>query len=134
MSVWLGVAGTNREITILQSLYIVAARSLDGTRWFIGGLFWLGHTTFIPIFCYLLALTAALIAKALHFVFAFFVHDMAQPHVSLPRYIAAIFTVFVTIMGAGAFFASTMKESKGKHTEPVRPLELTITRPDRPGR
>lgn len=51
-SLWFALAFTDHTLTLIQTLRVLLAQSVDGSRWEAGPLFWLSHSTFLPVVVY----------------------------------------------------------------------------------
>ncbi len=63
-SLFLGLVGTSRYLAPGEIFHVLYGRSLDGSAWDIGPLFWTMHTTFLPTSIYLTFILFAIIAKS----------------------------------------------------------------------
>jgi hypothetical protein len=127
LSVWFGLVGSKYALTIPEIGRILVARSPDGANFSVGGLFWLLHTTFMPILAFSLMLCILGIAKAILLLTARMIQDASKSHYGSPwQIIAGSFTCMVVILSAFVNVADVMKDraERREHTKPS-----TVTTP-----
>ena len=102
LSLYLGLLGTERAITIREAVNVLVALAPAGTTYELGPFFWAMHTTFIPTLMYLTVIVLAYIGKLIVLP-VFHVlkkgHELEKPHDLTAAVFAFVAVVFVAIGG-----------------------------------
>jgi len=100
-SVKVSVWGRSYDLDFVSCLNVIFAKSPDGMRFELGPLFWLAHTTFIPLLILIFIITIAWLAKLSLIPPRLFL-GISHKHSNPNKLTSTFFLLLATICGIGA--------------------------------
>jgi hypothetical protein len=121
LSLFLGVALTEKALGLAEILYILIGRSSDNSHFEFSPYFWVMHTTFIPTLLYLSLILFCWIGKTMLFPVRWF-FGKGQENKNPMKLTGLLFGVFATIFGGLVVLTGLLQErAKEVQTRPNQP-------------
>ena len=129
-SIWLGTLSSDSSLSFWQCTRILFAYSPYSDGIYIGGLFWVMHSTFLPTLIYLFLVAATVTAKYVTVVLQHLLQTVASPNIPLFAIVAATCAIFFGIfqfLGGLADFQKDIAEhsERASVAPPIAPAGST---------